>query len=93
MLAAQASDFLTVRGRDALKGNRSHFCRTDGEEREQEPLLPHRWGSVKTLLEEGGWLDRAGKEAEGSGLDPVGMWGEGVGAGRRAGRWPLLSYG
>ena len=60
--------------------------------KEQEPLLPHRWGSVKTLLEEGGWLDRAGKEAEGSGLDPVGMWGEGVGAGRRAGRWPLLSY-
>lgn len=51
-------------------------------------------GSVKTLLEEGGWLDRAGKEAEGSGLDPVGGCGvKGVGgAGRRAGRWPLLSY-
>lgn len=78
MLAAQASDFLTVGGRMSSKG--------------KGPLLPHRWGSVKTLLEEGGWLDRAGKGAERSGLDPVGMWGEGVGAGRRAGRWPLLSY-
>lgn len=74
MLAAQASDLLTGRGRDA-------------SQREQGPLLPHRWGSVKTLLEEGGWLDRAGKEAEGSGLDPVGMWGEG-GGGRTQGGQP-----
>ena len=55
MLAAQASDFLTVRGRDALKGNRSHFCRTDGEVSRLCWKRVDGWTGLGRRLREAGW--------------------------------------